>query len=229
MRPIYVFFRTDPLYDFFDKNDRHETILMPSTPRLSNPISCLRAIAFIRSVVRANHAAFVHSSMAYAALFGAWSALFSACRHVWFQHGPVSGWMDVLAGFSPARAVFFNSKSTMRKQLMCEWGVGWPGRQRRLVRLGVELAEVETDQDEIDLGNPPVIAMFCRIDPIKGIELFMDAIAQLHGEGIHCVALVYGGARTADSRTDYENRLHEHAKVKGGAGENSPRGRRRSG
>lgn len=112
-QPSFLLFQTGPLSHWLE--DREATVYYcPHKPRLSRPWTWWLYQKELLTLVQSNKIQLVHSSMAYAALFS-WRVNTHA-PHVWFQHGPVSGWMDTLAYKLPNKAVFYNSLHTYKKQ-----------------------------------------------------------------------------------------------------------------
>ncbi|MCC6138414.1 MAG: glycosyltransferase, partial [Bdellovibrionaceae bacterium] len=113
-QPSFLLFQNGPLGHWLE--DKEATVYYcPHKPRLSRPWTWWLYKKDLLTLIKNNNIEIVHSSMAYAALFS-WPAD-SICPHVWFQHGPVSGWMDKLAYKLPSRAVLYNSKHTYQEQI----------------------------------------------------------------------------------------------------------------
>jgi glycosyltransferase involved in cell wall biosynthesis len=64
----------------------------------------------------------------------------------------------------------------------------------------LERAAVKALRDRLGLGDRTVIGFLGAIRPWHRIDLFLDAIARLRGEGVDAVGLVVGGGRWAEWR-----------------------------
>lgn len=111
--PSFLLFRPGPLGQWLESK-KLPVYYCSQPPRLSKPLSWLQYSMELLKLVKQHRFQIIHSSMAYAALFS-WPASFYA-RHVWFQHGPVSGWMDWLAHQLPNKIIYYNSNHTRQKQ-----------------------------------------------------------------------------------------------------------------
>lgn len=205
---LYLCFRPGPLTEALRAHGR-EAYVLGQPPRLRDPRSVLRAVAEIARFVRDHDVDLIHSTMAYAALFGALAAARTARKHVWFQHGPVSGWLDRFAAWLPSELVYVNSRHTRAAQ-----GKLNPRRALRTITLGVDqdrVARVQTNAREItraQWGVSPdtfLIGTVCRPQPQKGLELFVRAVSALENRGERAVKAVILGASAEP--TPYEQSI----------------------
>lgn len=218
-RPVFVLFREGPLAEWIRRQSPSSLRLLRSAPRLSRPLSVASAVNEIASLARAENAALIHSTMAYGALFGAPASLAAGIPHVWFQHGPVSGWMDRLAGALPARAILCNSNFTRERQKALQLV------DRELVpfRLGVDLARAEEEakgaevlRERLLSGAPAgalAIGLFCRLQPFKGVEVFIDAVSEAARN--HPIRGFVFGSSPAVGASGYERELRARAEASG--------------
>lgn len=209
---IYLLFQKGPLYDWLITQKANVEVL-PQRPRLSRPLSIYNTHCKIRDVIRNHKIDLVHSTMAYGALFAAKAAQAEDCPHVWFQHGPASGWMDQLASLLPHHAVFVNSDYTLATQQALEKNIKPFINKNRFFQ-------------KIDLGTPPptflkqevpefkksllaklhlpaetlLFAMACRLQKWKGVELVIEASRILAKNNKPFFVFIWG--ETFDS-TDY--------------------------
>ena len=197
IEPVYLCFRPGPLVEGLRAQGRR-VIVLPVPPRLSRPWTMWQTARFVRRIARAEGASLVHSTMAYGALFGGLACLRGNLRHVWFQHGPVTGWIDRAAGFLPAAAIFVNSEHTRELQRRLS-----PRRALRAITLGVDAAgpvassgDRETLRALIGAQRETIlVGTVCRPQPQKGLELFVDAIQILReNTGRDIRGVVVGGS-----------------------------------
>lgn len=203
----YLLFRTGPLHKELEKQGA-TVHLLPHVPRLSSWADHQMVQKEIKSIVNQYDIHIVHSTMAYGALFTA-----SICKklqvpHVWFQHGPASGWMDRVAAVLPHNGLITNSHYTSQKQRELENPVRFFIPRKipiEKILLGTDPVIVEESTraqyrckllEDHHLPNGTIlIAMLCRIQEWKGVHLFLDAIQKLKSEsllGFYC--FVWGDA-----------------------------------
>lgn len=189
INPIYLLFGPGPLLDFLQSQNK-KVMVLSQRPHLSRPSHWLSTTRQIRKIIVDQNIQLVHSTMAYGALFTALATV-RLCPHVWFQHGPASGWQDTLAGILPHQGLITNSKFTTETQICLEKHVSSliPNRQYLQLNLGVSL-EQPSEKDRQDFkqqliqkhhlnSETTIVSMLCRIQDWKGIHHFIDAIAIL--------------------------------------------------
>ncbi len=193
----YLLFRTGPLYDYLKKEGAHVELLS-SPPRLSS----LKDHQFLRvelkRIINQKNIKLVHSTMAYSALFAAWTCHKMNIPHVWFQHGPASGWMDRLAALLPHQGLIVNSHFTSSEQRRLENPLRFFVPRKlpiEKILLGTDIIKPSQDKVEIfrnkimtqlHLKNKDTvfIAMLCRLQEWKGVHILLDAIRKLQDEKI---------------------------------------------
>jgi glycosyltransferase involved in cell wall biosynthesis len=195
--PVFFLFHDGPLAKGL-REAGAEVVVARSAFRLRNPLSFFALVREIASLARKTKAAIVHSSMAYAALPGAAAAILAGARHVWFQHGPVGGWMDWLAGNLPYDLLLSNSTYTLNCQ---ERWLSWQSRSKsRVVPLGTEIPEAEVRAPH----SPPRALMLCRAQHWKGGDLFAEAVKQLRNSGVGLEGTIYLAEGDAETRERIE-------------------------
>jgi len=182
--PQYLLFSDGPLAKWLADNKAPYDILLEK-PRLSQPWSWFKAARAIRKFIKARNIHLVHSTMAYGALFAALASI--GVPHVWFQHGPASGWMDQAAAVLPHRLLLTNSRSTTEKQRELERPVDFLVGSRLLRQIDLGIAEPEftpSDVNEFRLhllekynlsASACLIGMACRIQEWKGVHDLLKA------------------------------------------------------
>jgi glycosyltransferase involved in cell wall biosynthesis len=187
----YLLFRTGPLYDKLSQTEA-QIHLIHSPPKLSSLKDRKRITQKIKEIVNAHNIQLIHSTMAYSALFAASISKQMGIPHVWFQHGPASGWMDRLAAILPHNGLIVNSHFTGKMQRQLENPVRFLIPRKKPIEkilLGTEVIEFNDEvvkkykdrfMTQWSLHNPyPLIGMLCRIQEWKGVHLFIDAIQEL--------------------------------------------------
>lgn len=185
----YLLFSTGPLFDFLTQTGK-QVFLLPERPRLSRAKTILKTQSFIANIIKKNKIDLVHSTMAYATIFAAPAAR-NLCRHIWFQHGPASGWQDRIAALLPHNGIITNSHFTTLAQQKLEKPISrlLPQRKWLELTLGTQLSPVTKIQvqnyrnDWLKKLNLPAdtlfINMISRLQHWKGIHLFIEAIKRL--------------------------------------------------
>lgn len=192
----YLLFRTGPLHQDLNKMGASVSVL-PRIPRLSKWVDHRMVRAEIKRIVNQHSIDLVHSTMAYGALFTG-----SICKqlkvpHVWFQHGPASGWMDRVAAILPHNGLIVNSHFTSQRQRELENPVRFliprqiPIEKILLGTQSLALNSTQRQQHRQQLlqehglpDNTIVIAMLCRIQEWKGVHLLLDALAKLKTDNL---------------------------------------------
>lgn len=197
----YFLFDTGPLYDAL-KAQGASVYLASQRPRISSLSDQNLIRKQIRKIIDEENIKIVHSTMAYAAIFAAWAAKQMNVKHVWFQHGPVGGWMSRLASILPHTGLIVNSHYTSEQQRKVEN----PFRfiiPRCLpiekILLGTEVQPPASDElnsfksqlfSKYNLSSDTlVISMLCRIQEWKGVHVLLDAIKILQDQmdlKFHC-------------------------------------------
>lgn len=224
--PVFALLRDGVLASWL-QNQSVETHIAPNPPRLRNPLSQLQGLLWLKRLVIRSEIKLIHSNMAYAALLGGPLAKLTGLPHIWFQHGPASGFMDSLAGSLPHQRLLVNSAYTEKTQLLLEKNIPEilrPRRQISLFPLGVDfdaIAQLETTMDLpkerekfrtglcADFKLPkdtPVAGMVCRLQEWKGVHTFIRAI-QLANKFRPFCGVVWGGSQSANESDSYKTKL----------------------
>jgi glycosyltransferase involved in cell wall biosynthesis len=162
-------------------------VLARTSFRLRKPLSFVACVRELSQLAQEQEVDLIHSSMAYAALLGAPAALLAGCRHVWFQHGPVGGWMDWLAAQFPSEKILYNSRFTQGKQLhLHSLRRGSVRRKGAVLHLGTTIPSFS---GKVATG-PLRVVMLCRAQAWKGPQLFVEAMRRL-GENPGIEARIY--------------------------------------
>jgi glycosyltransferase involved in cell wall biosynthesis len=215
VRPVYACFRDGPFVVRLRELGQR-VYVAPFSVRLRSPLSWWRTTVWLCGLIRKEKAVLVHSTLAYGALFSWPSAKVMGVSQLWFQHGPVSGWQDWLAGKISSEAIIVNSAHTAEMQRAMA-----PRSPLKPLRLGVETisrsaGERAVSREEILSRLPPdtafLVGVLCRPQPQKGIELFIEALALLRGSGIRAAGVCVGGTSPAST---YEWSLRAAAEKKG--------------
>ncbi|MCB0378621.1 MAG: glycosyltransferase family 4 protein [Bdellovibrionales bacterium] len=220
----YLLFTTGPLYDFLKQN-KASVHLLDSPPRLSKPSDHKRVRAVIKRMVNEYNIDIIHSTMAYGAIFSASMAKKLKVKHVWFQHGPASGWMDRLAAILPHQGLIVNSHYTSQKQRDLEN----PIRHFIPRKIPIEKILLGTQVEPISPSERSVfrsqlikqygmdqdtflIAMLCRIQAWKGIHILLEAIEEMRTKKLPPFKVIIWGEPFGGQ--DYTNSLNERIRRK---------------
>jgi glycosyltransferase involved in cell wall biosynthesis len=172
-----------------------ETTVVPAG-RLRQPRSTGAAIRRLTSLLRRHRAAVLLNWSAKAQLYGAPAAVAAGLgdRVVWWQHQiPVGHWVDRVATALPARAVGCSSRAGQRAQAALR-----PRRRSFVVNPGIDPGEEGGSLPGLreELAIPPerlVVGMVGRLQPWKGQDRFLRALAELRRRGRAVHGLLVGG------------------------------------
>lgn len=202
----YFLFRTGPLYDYLEENGAR-VHLAKHPPRLSRRADRSAIDKQLKAIINQYNINLVHSTMAYGALFSARTCKKMKTPHVWFQHGPASGWMDRLASLYPHNGLIVNSHYTGKKQRELENPLRFflpRCNPIEKILLGTDIEEPkESDLNRFKntmkskheiADNTFVASMLCRIQEWKGVHLFLDALKIIKDQNLQrpFIGLVWG-------------------------------------
>lgn len=219
-QPIYLLFQKGPLYDWL-KSQNAIIEILSERPRLSRPLTILKTHRFIKNVISKHKIDLVHSTMAYGALFAAQATQTMGCHHVWFQHGPASGWMDQCAAVFPHDGVLVNSNYTLQTQKKLEKNFHFLTAKNRFfekIDLGTptptfSVQEINTFKKNLFqkhqlAENTLIFAMACRLQKWKGVDLVIEALNKVSAENPFFV-FIWG---EAFGSKDYAEQLRQSSK-----------------
>lgn len=168
------------------------------TGRLRQPHRAAGAVRALAALLRRERPALILDWSAKAHLYGAAAARLAGMgdRLAWWQHGvPGDEWLDRLATRLPARAVLCSSHAGAQAQALLR-----PRRPTDVVHPGVETPRPPSLDDLLRArrahGIPaevPVVGMVARLQPWKGQEHMLRALALLRDRGVAVHGLVVGG------------------------------------
>lgn len=194
--PFYLLFREGVLTK--ELRDLGAPVqLLSAPPRLSRPRTWITGSREIARFARENHIDLIHSAMAYGALFTASAAKREHIPHLWFQHGPASGWMDRAAAIFPHSAVILNSQYTAQAQGALENPVSFclPSRTQHIVHLGIDSSAIpaeksehvraELEQRHPQLRGSLIFGMACRMEAWKGPHQAIEAVRWLRAQNLN--------------------------------------------
>ncbi len=187
----YLLFETGPLEKKMNAMGARVHILK-ARPHLKSHSDRKQVSQEIKNLVNEHNFKLIHSTMAYGALFAAWPSKQMKIPHVWFQHGPVSGWMDRLAAILPHQGLIVNSHYTAQKQRKLE------NPLRFLIPRKTPIEKILLGADPMTLSPeninhfrtqlsdqhhfPPsdkIITMLCRIQKQKGVHILLEALIKI--------------------------------------------------
>lgn len=222
----YLLFRSGPLFDFLTEQNAN-VFLLNSPPRLSKWRDHKKVQQEIMRIINQFNIDLVHSTMAYSALFSARACRKMQTPHVWFQHGPASGWMDRFAALLPHQGLVVNSHYTGKKQRELENPIRFFTPRKHPIEkilLGTDL-ERPPEQDvhhsrtrllaQHQMPQETIlIAMMCRVQKWKGVHLFAEALRILKQEklAIPFYGIVWGEAfKNDDYFNDIKKDIAQHS------------------
>ncbi len=217
--PHYLLFQKGPLTEWLQHNKASYEVL-PQRPRLSKINTLFKTHQWIQEQIKKKSAHIVHSTMAYGALFSSLAANSARCPHVWFQHGPASGWMDQMAALLPHNGILVNSEYTLQTQKRLERPISYLLSQNRFyqkIDLGTPTPQcTDTQVSEFRQSvlqkhqlpaNTVIFSMACRLQKWKGVDLVLEAVRKISSP--HFFVVIYGEAFDSE---DYVAHLKTLAK-----------------
>ncbi len=182
--------------------------VMPSG-RLRDVHRFVRTIARLARLMREREPDVVLAWSAKAHLYAGGAAVIAGRRSMWWQHMiPDGHWLDRLATVVPASAIGCSSQACAHGQKRL-----WPRRRTFVVYPGVELRQPDRSLTREQFGIPAdatVVGIVGRLQPWKGQDRVIRAVAELRNEGVPAFALVVGGAAFGLSK-DYASGLRRLA------------------
>lgn len=178
-------------------------------PRLSRPWDHIRVWRRLRELIKKHSIDIVHSTMAYGAIFAAPACWLTGAKHLWFQHGPASGWMDQVAALLPHDVIAGNSAFTCQRQLSLEKPISFlVSRKRQLLQFtyGTEIPQLAPEAvarrrreiAEAHQLDPEAfwVSMVCRVQEWKGVHIFLEAFLELQNRSTAkpILGLIWGEA-----------------------------------
>ncbi len=182
--------------------------------RFSRLNSLLSALFEIREFLRKNKFGIIHSTMGYTQAIMSFASLFMKTRRVWFQHGPIGGWVDYIASLFPVDVLLFSSHFLMDKHY-ANFFLRGGAYGRKVVPLPIQLNEssiVEsmTLKQDYHLEGKFVYGMAGRISEGKGYEFTIKAFSKLD---IDEARLMIIGSPNSDRDKIYYEKLRKQAEA----------------
>lgn len=194
----FFLFQNGPLKDELEKRGARVFVARKKF-RLRNPISWFLLSSEIAGLSRRLGISCIHSTMAYSALVGSFASKKANLPHIWFQHGPVSGWMDSVAGWLRHQGILCNSKYTMMEQ-------------SRFNRRGpfyiLPLGTPDAEMEPFNSGSTLKLVMACRAHFGKGPHLFQEAIQRIASSAVE------GTLFLAEGDSTYEKEIRRKGGLK---------------
>jgi len=183
-----------------------DVYVLKNSFRFSNIKNLIMALFEIREFLRKNSFGVIHSTMGYTQAIMSFASLFLKSRRVWFQHGPIGGWVDYLASLFPVDVLLFSSHFLMEKHygnIFLRGGA----YGRKVVPLPIQLNEsgiVESMslKQELHLEGNFVFGMVGRISDGKGYEFAIKAFSKVDIDEARL--LIIGSPNSAKDKQYYE-------------------------
>lgn len=203
-----LFLNRGPLYDKA-RDLNINSVLLPFKLRFFNFISLIRAIFFVRAIIKEENFDVIHGTMPYAHIINFFATIGLDVKTVWFQHGPVGGKFDFICKFLDSDRVLFNSRflqsqhyQTFRKDNISNSTI-------------IPLAVREPKGSELSGEFSPLIDQFVitcagRISGIKGYDLAINAMAELKkSRSLDGISLLIIGEAVRDNEKAYLKSLKD--------------------
>jgi glycosyltransferase involved in cell wall biosynthesis len=216
IEPLVVFLQSGPFEQEVTSLGMR-AITLPAG-RLREPRAAARVIVSLARLLGREQPDLVLNWMGKSQLYGATAATLAGMndRVVWWQHGVSEGhWLDRLATLLPARAVGCSSHAAARPQARMR-----PHRDTFVVHPGIDSPQV-SPEDALALrrrlsisDGAVVLGIVGRLQPWKGQDRFVHALAELRRRGHQVHGLVVGG-NAYDLSPGYEAYVHRLARALG--------------
>lgn len=164
--------------------------------RLRSPVGLVRTIVALARAIRRRRPRVLLNWMAKTQLYGAPAAVLSGVHPaiVWWQHLiPEGHWMDRVATALPTTAVGASSEASASAQRRQR-----PVRRTFCVHPGIDVPAVSSPAlSRADLGlreDAVVVVVVGRLQPWKGQDRALRAVALLRAESLDVQLLIVGGA-----------------------------------
>lgn len=172
--------------------------------RFRHPWNLFRALVEIRSIVKSIQPNVLHLTMAYSHIVMSLATLGLKFKKVWFQHGPVGGYLDQIANLFSVDMLLYNSKNLQRKHKET-----WPPTrvkiQEEIIKLGVSCS-IKPHQ----LFQNSIISLGAggRITSGKGYHNLLIALGELKQKvSLRPFKLQIAGSAKKINDQNYKNKL----------------------
>lgn len=198
-KPMALFFGDGPIVEIC-RQSQIDVQILGQKPRLRSIPSVFRAVKEIADIIKKQKISLVHSCMGYAHIFGGLAATMAHCPAVYYQHGPVGGWLDLVSSYIHAEKILVNSAYTRECQRKVRNGAKTP---IEIVPLATEITLQESEKaglrsdlnQKYTIGEDDiVVGMIGRFDPGKGTHLGLAAIAPLLKGNPKVRVVIVGGS-----------------------------------
>lgn len=224
VEPHYFLFQQGELTDWLKKKSIKNIFILHFKPRLKNPLLLLITQIKIYKYIKKHNIDIVHSTMAYACFFSAIPTLIARKSHIWFQHGPVSGLMDIVAALLPNKLILTNSYHSMKKQAEIEKKYFFKEISQKK---NLSLASLYNSPNPNDISiakkhvrkilnftdDTTIFTMLCRLQRWKGVHLLTEAVLKIKHELPPNIKFVVWGdnfSKQDDYLGDLKNFCHQH-------------------
>lgn len=191
--------------------------ILQTSFRLSRPLSLLRALREVRSILKREKPNTVHGTMPYGYIVTFFASLFLPLKRIWFQHGPVKGQLDFIANQLGVDVLLFNSKFLQDEHSDTARITGKVKDQEKIIRLGI--ADEKTDESKVvslrEKYVHPEKKLFIsagRLCSWKGFETILKAILLLPSESREQMHLLIVGDAMRETDKSYAQSLYEYVK-----------------
>lgn len=193
-----------PFLDRLKKNGLPHRV-SPIKVKLRNPISWFLFQIWFFKFLRDEKIDIVHTTMPYSQIYASIAAKFANVKIVWFQHGPVGGFLDKLASFFPVNGILFNSQYTYSEHIRTTGSFTKPFQIiNPPVIVKLDSSHIQEIRSSYSSTGGHLFVSAGRICRWKGYETAIMAISSLVKEHcLECKLLVIGQASTSDDKKYY--------------------------
>lgn len=183
--------------------------ILPVSFKLSSPMQLLKACHYLRNYIRRNDFKIVHSTMAYSQIVVTLSTIFMHIKRVWYQHGPVQGFLDKIAIRTPVDQIYFNS-NYLKRLHNTNYLISAPKYKEHIVPCAIEIpdtsiSKVENIREKYKQDDEIIFLIAGRITRCKAYENAIHALSQI--STTQWKLLIVGSAMK-ESDQQYEQELH---------------------
>lgn len=193
-----LFFNNGPAVKMAKDNGIRSHVLSNKF-QLKKFFKLMKAAFEIRQIIKNEKFDIIHSTMPYSHVVNVVSTLFLPIKRVWFQHGPVGGFLDKMASLLPCDYLFFNSDFIRTNHYESIPYVG--NTKSKIIHLGINKKNPDTDYVKKIRSNLIGDAKYLflsmgRITDWKGYDISIKAIKHLLSKksSLRIKFIIVGGA-----------------------------------
>ncbi len=205
-RASLLFLRDGPAVEIA-KGYGLDTYIVENTFKLSQIFKLIFGVLEIREFLKSRQIRVVHCVMPYGAIVGALASLFLKLKIVWFQHGPVGGILDQIAGLFSIDKILFCSKYLENSHESVQVFSKSGKYRNQVIHLSPGEGEIGQQIDLPPKSKKKRILLLGRICEFKGHKQLAKAFSKVVSEASFqdWEVIIAGSAESAKDKVYYED------------------------